>query len=289
MKTVLKLIGILLLVVIIAVAGAVFYIDVIAKKGVERGGEIALGVPTRVANINLSLFGGEGSMNNLQIANPAGFSDRPFMELGVADMAVTLNSLLGDQVMIPRVALSGIRINLEQQGGRNNVSPLLARARSLAGESAEPAVAQGESGGKKFTVAYFVIDDVAINASLDVLGQQSSLNLVLPKIELRNLGAAEQGLTLPELIEQVVQVILSTAQKSSAQLSPALSRLLSGELSDLGALQADLIGQAQGRVDKAVGDLEEKLQLTIPEEEKKKIEDKAGELLRGIGGRLGGD
>ncbi len=292
MKLFIKLIGLLLVLVLVAGAAVILYSDTLVQKGIEKGGETALGVATRVGNVDISLMGGEATMSQLRIANPPGFSAPQFLELGHANMAVSINSLLTDTVSIPQIVVSGIRVHLEQKGDRNNVSPLLERARSLAGQDGKandaPATTRQED-GKKFIVTHFSLDDVQVNANLDVLGQRTSVNLVLPKIELRNLGDAQGGLTMPELIEKVVQVILETAQKSSGQLSPALARLLSGELSDLQSLQTGVINRAQQQVDRLVDDLEKKLPIDVPAAEKKLIEEKAGDLLRGLGGRLGGD
>lgn len=291
MKMFAKLIGLLLVLVFFAGAAVVFYSDTLVQKGIENGGETALGVATRVGSVDISLAGGEATMRQLTIANPPGFSTRQFLELGQANMAVSLNSLLSHTVTIPRIAISRIRVNLEQKGASNNVSPLLERARSLAGEggkATEASAPAGKDGAKKFIVTYFSLDDVQVNAKLETLGQNSSLNLVLPKIELRNLGAAQGGLTMPELTEKVVQVLLTTAQKSSGQLSPALARLLSGELSDLQSLQTGVMNQARQQVDSLTGDLEERLQIN-PDEDKKAIKEKAGDLLKGLGDRLGGN
>ncbi|MBD1399456.1 hypothetical protein [Pelovirga terrestris] len=292
MKMLVKLIGLVLVLFLVAGAAVVYFGDTLVQKGIEKGGETALGVPTRVGNVDLSLTGGEATMNQLTIANPPGFTAQQFLVLGQANMAVSLNSLLSDTVTIPRIAISGIRVNLEQKGERNNVKPLLERARSLAGEGSKttdvPASASKE-GGKKFIVTHFSLDDVQVNANLEAFGQNSSLNLVLPKIELRNLGDEQGGLTMPELIEKVVQVILESAQKSSGQLSPALARLLSGELSDLQSLQSGVIDRARRQVDSLTGDLEERLQLNVPEEDKKMIEERAGNLIKGLSDRLGGN
>ncbi len=292
MKLFAKLVALLSVLVLVAGAAVIMYSDTLVQKGIEKGGETALGVATRVGNVDISFMGGEATLNQLTIANPAGFSAQQFLVLGHANMAVSLNSLLSDTVTIPQIAISGIRVNLEQKGDKNNINPLLERARSLAGEGGkttdDPAPAVKED-AKKFIVTYFSLDDVQVNANLEVLGQNSSLNLVLPKIELRNLGDEQGGLTMPELIEKVVQVILATAQKSSGQLSPALARLLSGELSDLQSLQQGAIDRARKQIDSLTGDLEEKMKINISDENKKVIEEKTGDLLKGLGDRLGGN
>lgn len=293
MKVLFRLFIALLVIVVIAFAGAFFYVDSIAKKAIEQGGEMALGVPTSLADVHISLLGGEASMNGLQIANPSGFKAQTFMALGQGEVAVSLGSLLGDTVMIPRVTLSNIRVNLEQRDKKNNVDPILARAKSMGGQKGKSAPQPAAKAGKKFIVEYFLLDDVQVNASLDFLGQASMVNLVLPKIELRNLGAKEQGLSMPELIQKVVQAVLTVAKNSSGQLSPALAKLLAGELGDLDAIKTKVIGQVTAQVEKTVEDLREKVQEQVPvdlsPEVDKMVDEKAGDLLKGVGGLLGGD
>lgn len=293
MKVFFKLLIALLVVVAIVVAGAYFYVDVIAKKAVERGGEMALGVPTHLDNVHISIFGGEASLSGLQIDNPAGFKAPIFMELGNGEAAISLGSLLGDSVRIPRIRLSHIRINLEQKGKKNNVDPILARAKSMSGQKEKSTPPPATKKGKKFIIEYFSLNDVQVNASLDFFGQVSKVNLVLPEIELRNLGAEENGLPMPELIQKVVQAVLSAAKNSSGQLSPALAKFLAGELGDLDDIKADVVGQAKAQVEKQVGDLQKKIQEQVPTglspEVDKVIDEKAGDLLKGVGNLLGGD
>lgn len=301
MKKLFKLFVVLVVLVVIAVAGAFYYVDAIAEKAIERGGEMALGVPTQLDEVNISLWGGEASLSGLQIANPHGFSEATFMGLGRGDAAVSIGSLMSDTVRLPRIRLSNIRINLEQRGKKNNIQPLLARAKSMSGGSGggSGAGTAQQGGGKKFIVEYFSLEDVQVKAALDVVGQTSSVNLVLPKIELRNLGAKEQGLPMPELIQKVVQAVLSAVENSSGRFSPALARLLQGELSDLDTLSTEVVGQARAQVEKAVSELKDKVdvegtldqvkeKVAVPEDTEKAVKEKTDELMKGVGDLLGG-
>lgn len=300
MKKLFKLLVVLVVLVAIGVAGAFYYVDTIAEKAIERGGEMALGVPTQLDEVNISLWGGEASLSGLTIANPHGFTETTFMGLGQGDAAVSIGSLMSDTVRLPRIRLSNIRINLEQRGKQNNIQPLLARAKSMRGASSgtdSGSTAQG--GGKKFIVEYFSLEDVQVQAALEMLGQTSSVNLALPKIELRNLGVKEQGLPMPELIQKVVQAVLSAVESSSGQFSPALARLLQGELGDLDTLSTEVVGQARAQVEKAVSELKDKVdvegtldrvkeKVPVPEEAEKALKEKTDELMKGVGDLLGG-
>ena len=296
MKLILKLVVALIVVVVIVVGGGFFYLDSIAKKAVEEGGEMALGVPTTLDGIHISLLGGEASLSGLTIANPAGFSESVFMGLGSGDAAVSVKSLLDDTIVIPYVTLSNIRVNLEQRGKKNNIEPLLANTKKMAGSgkssgsSSAPAGDRGSA--KKFIVEYFALNDVQVNANLDLLGQSSKVNLVLPQIELKNLGTAENGLPMDQLIQKVVEAVLAAVQNSSGQFSPALANLLKGELGDLSKIKGEVIGKAKAEVDKAVQDvkqnIKDKVNVDLPPETEKMIGDKADGLIKGLDGILGG-
>ncbi len=297
MKVLFKLVVALLIVVVIVIVGAFFYVDTLAKKGIEQGGEMALGVPTRLDDIHISLLGGKASLDGLQIANPPGFKAPDFLELGRGNVAISLGSLLSDTIKIPEVKLNRIRINLEQNGKKNNIDPILARTKSMSGEKggkASPQASQSSTeGGKKFIIEYFSLEDVQVNARLKFLGQSSSVNLVLPKIELHNLGAKEQGLPMSELVQKIVHAILSVAQKSSGELSPALAKLLAGELKGLDEIQTKVIGQATAQIEKTAQDLQKNIKKQLPadisSDVEKTVKEKSGGLIKGINGLLGGD
>ena len=289
-KKLIKFLIFLLILVVIAGGVAYFYVDSIAEKAIERGGEMALGVPTELDKVHVSLWGGEASLRGLRVANPAGFQERTFLNLGQGEAAVSIGSLMSDTVRLPRIRLRDITINLEQQGKKNNVQPLLARAKSMAGDK-QPAAGQAEA-GKKFIVEYFTLDNVEVNAALEMLGQSSNVTMKLPKIELRNLGDQENGLTMPELVQKVVQAVLAAAQNSSGQFSPALQRLLAGELGDLDAIKSQVVGKARAQVEGAIEGLKKKVPADLPEgvnkEVEKMMDDKTSDLLKkGAGSLLG--
>jgi len=285
MKGLLKGVLVLLVLVLVVVGGAFYYIDALAKKAIEYGGTQALGVPTTLDSIHISVFGGEASLGGLSIANPAGFSSGKLLGLGSGDVAVSLGTLTGDTVTIPRVRLAGIEMNLEQKGSQSNVSPILARAKTApSGKPTQPASA-GEP-GKKFIVKLLTIEDVKVSAQLAMLGEAGRVNLVLPKIELKNLGADHGGMPMGELIQTVVQVIVETAANSSASLSPQLARLLKGDLQDLQKVKAEVIGQAAAEVEKLSGDVGKQLE-KVPGGAGAPVQQQTDKLLKDVKGLLG--
>lgn len=292
MKSLVKGLIVLVVIFVAVIAGALFYIDSIAKKAIEVGGSQALGVPTTLKGINISLLGGDVSMNGLNVGNPPGFKGAHFLKLGLGEVAVSLGSLTGDTITVPKVRLANINVNLEQDGKKNNVQPLLQKAQSSAGGgkgSSRPAPAS-DGGGKKFIIENFSIENVQVAAQLALLGQDSKLNLVLPKIELKNLGADKGGMTVEEIIQTVVQTILDAVANSSGSLSPQLAALLKGELKGLDTVKGEVIGKASAEVDKAAGQLQQQLdKVPLPAGTDKGVEQEADKAIKGIKGLFGAD
>ena len=73
MKKILTAVGVLALIAGIAVFMLVGNLDKIVKGGLETVGSELLGVPVKVASVNIELKTGTGQISGVTIANPAGF------------------------------------------------------------------------------------------------------------------------------------------------------------------------------------------------------------------------
>ena len=75
-----------LAVVVVAIAGALYYaysnLDGIAKDLMESAGSEALGVPVRVAGVHIELSQGKATVTGLTVANPPGYSDNSALSFG---------------------------------------------------------------------------------------------------------------------------------------------------------------------------------------------------------------
>src|SRR2546422_2020741 len=131
MRRLLKILGGLFLLLVLGAVTAFFFLDWIAKKGVERGGAYALGVDTRVKDLDVHPFAGRCSLESLRIANPPGFQSPIFMEMQSGDLAVDLRSLLTETVTVPNLEIKGVDLILERAGGRSNYSVILEHLRRL--------------------------------------------------------------------------------------------------------------------------------------------------------------
>ena len=100
-------------VVVLLVVGAIVFflkIDTIAKKGLEKYGSEMFGTKMTLASIDISASSGEGSIKDLTIANPQGFSTPHAFMMSEVEMRVEPKSVPTDEVVIDQVVMDNPEI-----------------------------------------------------------------------------------------------------------------------------------------------------------------------------------
>lgn len=311
MKFILKLIAVVVVLLIIAVVALVMYADRLAKEGIERGGEYALGVPTSLDSIGLGLFSGTAEMKGLAVANPPGFDASHFLRLNRGSVAVSINSLREETVEVPNITLEGVDLSIEKTGKNANYQVILDNLKKLSTSSGKPAPSDpeaGPSGGRKYVIREMLIRDVVVSVKVSGLLNPIEAKIDIPPIELKNVGSAKDaGVQLGQVAGIIVQAILTEVVKSGGGILPAeLANELSsglaavgkiGELGtnvigDVGGILGDELGKAAGditgKAGEAAGDVTKKVGEAAGEATKK-VGETTGKLLEGVGGFLGGE
>jgi hypothetical protein len=263
------------LVVLFLAAGAAvsLYINQIVGSAIEHGATYALGVDTRVGFVRLRLLPADFRMRRLRIANPPGFDEPRFLELGGAEIDVARQTLLEDVVVIPLFALDGINVALERKGKQTNYGVILKNLSHF--ESGKPPAQEGEPADagseKRFVVNRLVISDVTAHVEWSALASdQSALKVVIPQIELENIGAHNaQGVVMSELTNIIMKAILGAVARYGTDLPGAM----------LGELNKGLGGVARvpGVVVAGMG-------ANLVEATGAAVGGKTGDAIRGVGG-----
>ena len=139
LKLVLKILGVVIVILLLAVAAFIFtfdpnnYKDTITaqvEKQTGRDFEIA-------GDIRLSVFPWVGiKVEDVKLANAPGFSDEPFARMSQLDVKVMLMPLLNKELQVDKVRLHGLFASLEvDEQGSNNWSDL---AKQEAGDQQQP-------------------------------------------------------------------------------------------------------------------------------------------------------
>jgi hypothetical protein len=229
-------------------------IDSLAKQAVQQGGEYALGVPTTVDSVNLSLVGGSLQMNTLNVSNPEGYKSDHLMRTGKFNIAVQPGSVLTDTVRIPTFELDGLDMNIEGKALKTNVAQILDHVKKMGGgdSGAQPQAQpkeqpKGQGGGKKVVIDRLVIRNVVAHVVLGLPGAQP-LTVNVPSIEMKNVGS-DKPINVAELIGQLIPAIMAGVLEQGKGIIPG--DMLAGLQADVAGTAAALGGQAAQMVQQA--------------------------------------
>jgi uncharacterized protein involved in outer membrane biogenesis len=212
--------GISALVLLVIVIGAVFYVasslDSIVAAAIEKYGSQATRTPVSVSAVNIDLKSGQGSISELSVGNPAGFSAPHVFTLGGISTKIDLASIAADPIVIQEIRIQSPHVVYEiNKAGKSNIAALqdtLARS-SGSVDSTE----QTDGGGPGLVIRKLVIDSGQIDAKVAALPDKD-LSAKLPRIEMNNIGEDQGGATAGQVAEQVTSALL-------ARVGPAVANL----------------------------------------------------------------
>lgn len=279
MKTLIKMVAVLLILLVLATVAVALYIDTIAKTAIERGATYALGVETTLGSADVGLWSGTFSMGDMTIANPAGFESPYFTHLGQGDVEVALKTLRQETVELPTLTLTDLEIYLDKKEGKANYDVILENLKRF--ESQENA--QDDAGGKKFIIEEVLIKNIMVHVQLLPLGGDlTKLDVPIDEVRLRNVGSGTDGSVLmSELTSVIIKAVLAAIVQKGGGLIPSdiLGDLGQG-LGSLAEMGLDAVTGLGDRIKDAGGELDD-------------ITEGIGDAIKsigdGLGGLLGGD
>jgi hypothetical protein len=207
--------GLTLIVLLIV---AFLYLDSLVARAIEYGGTSTLGVETSVGDVDLRVLRGSVGVSDLRIANPEGFKEKTFLNLGNLAAEVAPASLREDLIVIPRVLLEDVEVSIEGGPGRTNYGTLI---RNASGDTAKKPDESGS--GKRFVIRELVVRNVTAKIGLTGLGTNlASTEFTLPEIRLENLGEKSGGVQMGEMIARITRAIVSAVSRQTPTLASAL-------------------------------------------------------------------
>jgi len=265
MRTSVKILILVLILVVAAVASVPLWVDAVARSGVEVGAREALGVPVQLAGIDIGLFRADCSLQGLEVANPEGYKDANFMRLEKGFLSVSASSLLSDKVVVPELTLDGLELNLERKTLKSNYGTILDNLKRMEKEET-PA-----DEGRKFVIERVVIRNIKVTSRFSVAGiARPPVPLEIPEMTFQNLGSeGGSGIVMAEVVGEVLKSVLVAVSRIGKGVLPdvitdGLGKGLGG-LGDVGKLGIKVAGKGVGLAGKV-----------------------AGGVVKGIGGLLGG-
>lgn len=269
------------MVVLVIVVGVVgyFWLDVIAKEAVQRGGTYAMDVKTTVDSVSLKPFDGKLQMKGLKVANPTGmgFANPYLIDMKSFDLGLVPGSLMEDTIMINKSELDGLGMSIEQKLPKSNISVIMDNVKKMLG--GDKSKEEKASKGKKYKVGELTIRNVVVHVKV-LVGPE--LTIKVPPIEMKNIAGEDGGgVTMPELVSKILLAIMAGVVEQGKGVLPA--DLLNGLQGDIAAVTAQLGGQAQEMVRGVQSQVGNALKGILPVD----ANSVGGQLNKTIGGTVG--
>ncbi len=288
MKLLLKILVVLALVVVAACVVVVLFIDSLVRTAVEESGTYALGVETTLEEADLGILSGRVALDGLAVDNPDGFEKEHFLEMGSMACVAPVASVFSDVVEVDLVELSDLTLDIERGSEGTNYGILLENlSRFDSGDEPgdEPDTDAGEAEeeeeagtSKKFRIDRISLTNISVTVNLlPAGGEVTRQTLTIPKIELTDVGTADDGASATEIVSTLISALLQATIDAGAGTIPAdLLQDLSGKLEGIESL-------AQGKVEEIQKDIEDKIGDGL-EDATEKL---GGELEKGLDGLFG--
>ena len=261
--------------VVALVIGVMLAIDSIARVGIELVGSKVLGVSTTVESVRLGLLVGHSSVRGVKVANPTGYTDPIFLDLGNASLTARLGELTAERTTIRNITISDLLLTLEQDAsGKLNAQRISDNLpNSGTSDTTKPDPKAGPS--RDIVVKELRIERVTVRLRNLVGGRQGVVDAKLPDIVLKDVHSDGTVDVLASEISGVVisSVLQATLQANIEGLSGAVADGVRDTLKDM---VSDLPTDLQGPVESIRGGVGEAL-------------DKAGQSIeKGVGSALQG-
>ncbi len=264
-----KIIFAIIVIIVIAIAGAIFYVlsnlDAIVKATIEEFGSEVVKTSVQVEEVEVRLTEGVAAISGLTVANPEGFSLPQAFSLGEILVDINLEKTSKELIAIDAVHIVAPQVFYEINAGRNGSLNMLkdnlgVSDSASAGTSAGSEPAEGSASAPlRLDIARFEFKDASLHAKVVPL-KDETYDLKLPVLVLTDLkGTPEQ------LSRQVLDRLIDHARKEIQRQG------LDKELAEIKA-------KAQQRIDEEKAKLEQKADDRV-EEEKQQAQDKLKNLL----------
>lgn len=254
-KLLIKIAAVVVLLLVVGVIAAMFFLGSLMKKGVESVGPALTKTAMTIDKASLSVFTGSGSLDGFSMGNPEGFKTPFAMQVGHTSLGVNPASIFGDKIHITHVRVESPEITFEAQGLNlmaNNLSKILDNVKAVTGGD-QPAEqkpeAKSEGASRKLQVDDFLISGARLRLSSTLMDGQHA-PVILPDIHMSNLGQGPDGITGADLTKKLLNEVTLASIQAAKKAATETARGFTEAAKDFGKAS-----NALEKVSKSVGDL----------------------------------
>jgi hypothetical protein len=207
----------IIVIVVIAILTAPFFIDGILKVAIEKAGSQQLGVGVSVKKVRLSIFNGSIAISGLKIKNPAGYQYENMLEVASISAKADTGSLFSDVVEVKQIDINDIAVVIEQKGLASNLSEVLKNTKDDSEAKTETKPVEGK--GKNIHITSLDIANIGVTAKLlPIPGKADSVKLKIAKLHLSDIGGKKTS--LGEVTGKIFKAISAAIASQGAGIIP---------------------------------------------------------------------
>lgn len=219
-KPLLIIVVALFAIVLVAYIAVQFFFGSIVKTGVNQVGPRVTQTSVTLEDASLSPLSGEGTLTGFTVGNPAGWSQANLLHVGRVQFDVEPGSVFSDTIVINSLVVEQPEFVYETRVVASNIGDLLKNIEAAVGT--RPDTTEQDAKPRKFIVRHFSMQ----NAKVAVGVGPAAMPMVVPAVELRDLGVNEGGLTAGQLgvavMREVLPEIVAAATNAAGNLGGAL-------------------------------------------------------------------
>jgi hypothetical protein len=193
---------------VIGIVAVILFADKAVKTAVETAGTRTLNVAVTVGKANASVLSGTVGLQDITVANPAGYQGPVLLKLKQVDIKADAMSLLSNEMLIKDMKLDNMEVFVEQKGLQNNLYQVIKPLR----EPRKPT-------GKTLVIDNLEIANITVHVSMPAIpGQAQSMDLTLASIKMGDLGRGEKMDTAVLIGKVLLAVASGIAEKGGGIL-----------------------------------------------------------------------
>ncbi len=159
-----------------------------------------LGVEVETDVVQVSLFQGKIEISGLSVANPPGFSQVPFAELGYLLVRADLLSFLSDQGRIHEIRARPVLLEVERKDGRFNYQVI---QEHLEDRQRLKTATLADGGASSIRIDQVLLEQVT--ARVRLLATVKPVTLQIGTVKLQDINTSDGQAALLQVLEQLLE------------------------------------------------------------------------------------
>ena len=232
-----KIIGIVLIILVVLLVVAVMFAGSIIKSSVQEVGSMVTKCDISIEDVDLSIFRGKLTIDNLVVGNPEGFKTESAFKLGKVHVDLVPMSLFKDRIIIndiqviaPEITYEVAPVKLTSNIGtiQKNVESFLPASDEK--EEKDEKKEKESKPGKKIQINHVIVSDGKIKVSATFAGG-NAIPIPLPKIEMNDIGKEKEvsGVEASaEVLSKTLSGVVAAASDSVKSIGSSVGDSIKG-------------------------------------------------------------